>query len=64
MKFGIIPINVGAQATPGRIAALAERAEAAGVESVWTFEHVMVPAEYAWGLIHATVLGGASVRMR
>ncbi|MCH8883336.1 MAG: TIGR03619 family F420-dependent LLM class oxidoreductase [SAR324 cluster bacterium] len=46
MKFGIIPINVGAQASPERIAALAEKAEAVGVESVWTFEHVIVPAEY------------------
>ncbi len=46
MKLGIIPINVGL-ADPKFIAALAQHAEAVGLESVWTFEHVVVPVDYA-----------------
>ena len=45
MKLGIVPINVGV-ADPARITAIAQRAEALGIESVWTYEHVMVPADY------------------
>ena len=45
MKIGIIPINVG-YTSPEQIVAVAPAAEAAGAESVWTFEHVLVPAEY------------------
>ncbi len=46
MKIGIIPVNVGYTAI-GQIVAIARAAEAAGFESAWTFEHVIVPAEYA-----------------
>src|SRR5690606_852671 len=46
MKFGIIPINVGLD-DPAIITRLALHAEAAGLESVWTFEHVVVPVDYA-----------------
>jgi len=45
MKIGIIPVNVG-YASAGQLVAVAQAAEAAGFESAWTFEHVMVPAEY------------------
>lgn len=46
MKLGIVPINVG-QRSAADIRALATHAEAAGLESVWTFEHVVVPSDYA-----------------
>ena len=46
MKIGIVPINIGATAAPDKLAALARHAESAGVESLWTFEHVIVPVEY------------------
>jgi alkanesulfonate monooxygenase SsuD/methylene tetrahydromethanopterin reductase-like flavin-dependent oxidoreductase (luciferase family) len=44
MKFGLIPLNVGAPA-PEQIIATAQAAEAAGFESIWTFEHVMLPLQ-------------------
>jgi probable F420-dependent oxidoreductase len=46
MKIGIIPINVGID-DPSIITSLAKHAEAVGLESVWTFEHVVVPVDYA-----------------
>ncbi len=45
MKFGIIPVNIGIQA-PEQMIGLAQQAEGLGFESVWTFEHVIVPVEY------------------
>lgn len=45
MKIGLVPINVGL-AEPSTIVAIAQQAESVGVESVWTFEHVVVPADY------------------
>lgn len=45
MKFGIMPINKGV-ASPERLIANAQLAEAAGIESVWTFEHVIIPFDY------------------
>lgn len=46
MKIGLVPVNVG-YAQAEQLVALAHVAEAAGFESVWTFEHVMVPVHYA-----------------
>ena len=46
MKIGIVPINVGGPAMAENMIAIAQHAEAAGIESVWTFEHVIVPMEY------------------
>lgn len=46
MKIGLIPINMGVKSLEEMIA-LAQHAENCGVESVWTFEHTMVPVEYA-----------------
>ena len=46
MHIGLIPINVGIT-DPAMIRGLAQSAEAAGVESVWTFEHAIVPVDYA-----------------
>lgn len=45
MKFGLVPINVGVKHTEDMIS-LARLAESAGLESVWTFEHVIVPESY------------------
>ncbi len=46
MQFGLVPVNVG---VPGGDAmlALARKAEEVGLESVWTFEHAIVPVDYA-----------------
>ncbi len=45
MKFGLVPINIGV-ASPEQMITTAQTAEAAGFESVWTFEHVIVPVDY------------------
>jgi probable F420-dependent oxidoreductase len=45
MKLGLIPINIGIN-DPAQMIALAQLAEGAGFESVWTFEHVIVPLDY------------------
>jgi probable F420-dependent oxidoreductase len=45
MKIGLIPINM-AIADAGQMVAAARKAEAIGVESLWTFEHVMIPIDY------------------
>lgn len=44
MKFGLIPVNIGVQ--PDQMVGLAQLAEGSGFESVWTFEHVIVPVDY------------------
>ena len=46
MKIGIIPINVGVRSGE-RLATIAKKAEEVGLESIWTFEHVVVPVDYA-----------------
>ena len=46
MKVGLIPINVGHTNVEG-MTEIAQKAEEVGVESVWTFEHVIVPIDYA-----------------
>lgn len=43
MKFGLFGINVGACAQPDVASRVAQAAEAAGFESVWTGEHVVLP---------------------
>ena len=45
MKVGVIPINIGVQ-TAGQVVQTAQLVESLGYESVWTFEHVMVPVDY------------------
>ena len=47
MKIGIAPLNVGPPSITSHLLPLAQHAEAAGVESFWTYEHVIVPVEYA-----------------
>jgi probable F420-dependent oxidoreductase len=43
MKFGLFGINMGACSNPDTAARVAQAAEAAGFESVWTGEHVVLP---------------------
>lgn len=43
MKFGLFAINFGACADPDTAVKIAKHAEAAGFESVWTGEHVVLP---------------------
>lgn len=45
MKIGLIPVNVGVGSAK-QIVAVARKAEDVGIESVWTFEHVVVPVDY------------------
>ncbi len=46
MKFGMMFANVGPFVQPDEAAFLAQAAEKAGIESLWTVEHVVVPAGY------------------
>lgn len=46
MKFGIVFANAGPSAEPDHAAGLAQTAEELGFESLWTVEHVVVPAAY------------------
>ena len=43
MKFGLFGINTGPCANPSTAAAAARSAEAAGFDSVWTGEHIVLP---------------------
>jgi probable F420-dependent oxidoreductase len=43
MKFGLFGINTGPCANPASAAAVARAAEAAGFESLWTGEHIVLP---------------------
>jgi probable F420-dependent oxidoreductase len=43
MKFGLFGINTGQCKRPETIARVARAAEAAGFESVWTAEHIVLP---------------------
>src|SRR5262245_14297825 len=45
MKIGLIPVNIGVE-TVQQIIGVAQLAESVGFESVWTFEHVIVPLDY------------------
>jgi probable F420-dependent oxidoreductase len=47
MKFGIFGINMGPCANPATAAAVARAAEAAGFDSVWTGEHIVLPEPQA-----------------
>ncbi len=45
MKFGLIPVNIGIRSVD-QLVGTAQMAEELGFESVWTFEHVIVPLDY------------------
>ena len=46
MKFGVTGVNAGRRVEGANAAILARLAEEAGFESLWTVEHVVVPANY------------------
>jgi probable F420-dependent oxidoreductase len=46
MEFGLLFVNTGRFARPDAAVALAQGAEAAGFDSLWTVEHVVVPDSY------------------
>jgi len=46
VKVGLVPINVGTPSVEAMIA-VARKAEEVGLESVWTFEHAIVPVDYS-----------------
>ncbi len=45
MKIGLIPANIGVRDVE-QMLTLGRKAEEVGIESIWTFEHVIVPLEY------------------
>src|SRR4051812_2935064 len=47
MRFGVHLAANGPLATPERLAALAERAEALGFDSVWVADHILYPVDFA-----------------
>ncbi len=48
MRFGLLaPCEGRFLSSPDRVAAYAQAAEAAGFESIWVFEHAVIPAGYA-----------------
>jgi probable F420-dependent oxidoreductase len=46
MKFGVAFANIGSFVEPAEAIRLARAAEGAGFESIWTVDHVVVPAGY------------------
>src|SRR5687768_9154828 len=46
MRVGIVPINSGSYIGAGFLTGFAPLLEELGYESVWTFEHVIVPEQY------------------
>ena len=45
MKLGLIPVNVG-PSNAEQVVSLAQKSEEVGLESIWTFEHAIVPVDY------------------
>jgi probable F420-dependent oxidoreductase len=45
MKIGLVPVNIGVPNVEAMVG-LAQLAEGVGFESLWTFEHVIVPVDY------------------
>ena len=46
MKFGLRYANTGRNVWPDKAVAIAQAAEQAGFESIWTVDHVVVPQDY------------------
>jgi len=46
MKFGIAFANIGPNSEPDRACVFARSAETAGFESIWTADHIVLPAGY------------------
>lgn len=47
MRFGVSHANIGRFAEPSAAVALVQAVEAAGFESIWTVDHVVLPKHYA-----------------
>ena len=47
MKIGVVPVNAGPYLSPGYMGQFGRLLEDLGYESVWTFEHVIVPEQYS-----------------
>ena len=69
--LGVVLPNYGPAADPGRLAAAAAAAEAAGLDSGWTTDHVMVPSRHAGiygtiteALVTIGFLAGRTERLR
>jgi len=69
--LGVVLPNYGPAADPGRLAAAAATAEAAGLDSGWTTDHVMVPSRHAGiygtiteALVTIGFLAGRTERLR
>ena len=43
MRLGLVHVNMGSMSQPDSLAAAARRAEAAGFDSVWAGEHIVLP---------------------
>ena len=43
MRLGLIHLNIGAMSQPDQLVAAARAAEAAGFDSVWAGEHIVLP---------------------
>lgn len=46
MHVGVVPVNAGTFLAPGELVRMARLLEDLGYESMWTFEHVIVPDQY------------------
>jgi probable F420-dependent oxidoreductase len=46
LAVGVVPFNSGPFIAPGALGAMAAELESLGYESMWTFEHVIVPHTY------------------
>lgn len=46
MKVGVVPVNTGGYLAPGFLGRFSRLLEELGYESVWTFEHVIIPDDY------------------
>ena len=47
MKLGLFGVNIGPNSAPEQMAEIAQAAEAAGYESLWTGEHIVLPEPQA-----------------
>ena len=57
MKIGLFAINYGTCGDPASAVQVAQAAEAAGFESVWTGEHIVLPDLRNVEAVSQTVVG-------
>lgn len=63
MRFGVTGANVGPLLRPGGAEVVGQAVEEAGLDSLWTYEHVVVPATYSstYPYTHAGTPPGSQV---